>query len=219
MNVYGFSPIQVGSTWIRLASEEGLERSRVRVRLEHSNGSATETELPYLSHGIAGGRFVGSPSGRFVVVSVCSGQSEEGFGLVDVAASELLWWSGYQNGEVASFAFDPAEENIVMIMPDLCGGWWLPWEHGDEETLDDGSLAFDFGTVLVHHIGSQSTSSRRLRFRVSAAWTPPVEVELPDYLDLRVSDERIQVEFPWGQETLALSGTETVWLFPGGGAD
>ena len=147
--------------------------SVITVRLLRDQRAAGETIIPYPGHGLAGGHFIVSPSQRFAVLSMFSGQSEEGYELFRIDDSVSRIGSlPYQVGEVASFCFSADESILVMALPSRCSEWWLTWEEGEAEPDGEGRHVFPFGQIQVHEIGTRSSSVHELRVSVPEDWQP-----------------------------------------------
>lgn len=86
---------------------------------------ASEAALPYPGGGLGGGFLLVSPTERFVVVAMFSGQSEDGFELFDRrTALKRVFGQEYLAGEASSYAFSDDESVLIMAVPATCTGWW-----------------------------------------------------------------------------------------------
>ena len=83
---------------------EAENESVITVRLLRDEHATGEAIIPYPGHGLAGGHFIVSPSERFAVLSMFSGQSEEGYELfrIDDSVSRVsgLPLSSWRGGEL-----------------------------------------------------------------------------------------------------------------------
>ena len=183
---------------------EAENESVISVRLLRDEHATGEAKIPYPSHGLAGGHFIVSPSQRFAVLSMFSGQSEEGYELFRIDDSVSRIGSlPYQVGEVASFCFSADESILVMALPSRCSEWWLTWEEGEAEPDGEGRHVFPFGQIQVHEIGTRSSSVHELRVSVPEDWQPTRQDYDPD-LKPHFTAHGLALSMPWGVVQLPL---------------
>ena len=189
-----------GATLTAEAENESVITVRL-LRDEHATGEAI---IPYPGHGLAGGHFIVSPSERFAVLSMFSGQSEEGYELfrIDDSVSRV---SGlpYQVGEVASFCFSGDESLLVMALPSRCSEWWIPWEEGEAEPDGAGRQVFPFGEIRIEQIVTRASSVHELHVSVPDDWQPSRQEYDPD-LNPHLTAHSLALSMPWGVVQLPL---------------
>jgi len=184
-----------------------LHDDRGAMKLEHRFADEVRSSLtfPARSAGLGGGRLVIAPSEKLIVVSIYSGQSEEGFEVVTCAPElELLRTGEYVFGEGASFAFSPSESRLAMAYPFACTEWWLGFDEGESEELPDGTMRFRFGELRLFDVTRASEARHVLHVLLPSKWQPP-DTEWDSDLRLRFSgDQELTLEAPWGREALRL---------------
>lgn len=170
----------------------------ITVRRLDDEGVLEQIDFPCPTAGIGGGRIIASPSERLILISLFSGQSEEGYelfvldnGMRKVASQE------YEFGESASYCFSPDESHVVMALPFTCSEWWSPWDDGQVEPLDRGRLAFDFGQLRIQEIATGHVCVSTIRISAPESWSP----ERRDYdEDMRprfLPDGTLALSMPW----------------------
>ena len=180
-------------------------RGPLAVRLLRASRVVDEVTLPYPRAGLAGGRLIVSPTERFVVLSMFSGQSEEGYELFRLADGITRVASlPYQFGEAASFCFSPDESVVVMALAFHSSEWWIPWEEGEGQPDGAGRLAFAFGQLRVHAIATNRISVHELRVSVAEAWQPARGEYDPDLHPRFVAERCLALNMPWGEVELSL---------------
>jgi hypothetical protein len=186
------------SNGVTLAAEIPANERAIAVRLLRDQRPAGEATIPYPSHGVAGGRFIVSPSERLAVLSLFSGQSEEGYDLFQLGETvSRIDGIPYQFGEGASFCFSADESILAMALPSLCSEWWIPWEEGESEPDGAGRLAFPFGQIHIHEIATGRMSVHQMRVSVPEDWQPSRAEYDPD-LHPRFTPNGFALAMPWG---------------------
>jgi hypothetical protein len=196
-----FLPVQLkDGRWLEVElSETRGTMSATTVRLTTKGRTVAEARLPYPDRGLAGGRIILSPSEHFAVVSMFSGQSEEGYELFRVDTGlERVASMGYQPGEVASFCFSEQEDVLLMALPQICSEWWLLWEEGQREPDSRGRLSFRFGEIRHLVIKANRVSVHEIRISVNEGWEPSHADYDPD-LKPRLEAKRLVLSMPWGE--------------------
>jgi hypothetical protein len=156
------------------------------------------------SAGLGGGRLILSPSEKVVVVSIYSGQSEEGFELVAVEPRlRHLLTRDYVFGEEASFAFTPSEDRLAMMYPFSCSEWWLGFDEGESVPMPGGAMRFPFGEFRLFDLHTGAETVHSLHVLLPAGWTPPEEL-WDSNLRVSLSGEHMTFMAPWGTEQVAL---------------
>jgi hypothetical protein len=189
--------------------------SAVAIRVTRDGKVMSEVDLPYPRLGLAGGRIILSPSERFAVLSMFSGQSEEGYELFRVGDDiKRLTGIPYQYGEVASFCFSEHEDVLVMALPFTCCEWWqLP--NIVEAEPDGDRLTFGFGQISVHEIAANTVSVHGIRVSVEEGWKPSEADYDPD-LKPRLKGERLLLSMPWGETEIPFPIPNTILIRVGG---
>jgi hypothetical protein len=188
----------------------------VAVRLTRSGQVVAENRLPFPRRGLGGGRIILSPSQRFAVVSMFSGQSEEGYELFRLDAGlERVASLGYQPGEVAGFCFSNQEDLLLMALPDTCCEWWRPWEDGEGEADGEDRLSFRFGQIRVLNIETDTVSVHEIRVSVEEGWHPSDQSYDPD-LKPRLEGRRLLLSMPWGETEIPIPMPSVVVVRIGG---
>ena len=171
----------------------------ITVRLRRGQELLGEVTLPYPKAGLAGGHFVLSPSQHLAVLSIFSGQSEEGYELFRLNDSiARITGLPYQVGEFASFCFSSDEALLVMALPFRCSEWWLPWDEGEAHADGQGRFTFGFGQVRVHDIAKGDVSVHEMQLSAPATWHPSRVEYDPDLRPTFLSADRLQLWVPWG---------------------
>jgi hypothetical protein len=157
-----------------------------------------------------------SPSERFVVLSVFSGQSEERYDLFRVDEGlERVGGVPYQFGEVANYCFSEDEAFLVMALPATCSEWWVLSEDGEPEPGDGEHVSFGFATVLFHNIKDANISVHQVRVAVPADWSSAELNYEPDLHPRLATGSRLLLAMPWGDTEVALPMAPVVTIAVG----
>jgi hypothetical protein len=174
--------------------------SRVSVQLRLKDGAVDEVLLPYPRAGLGGGRIIVSPSERFALFAMFSGQSEEAYELFGIGRGiTRVAGLSYQFGEGASYCFSPDEKFLAMALPFMCSEWWLPWDDEEAEPDGEGRLSFGFGQLRLHEIATGEISSHELRVSASEGWQPARTEYDPDLKPRFLSGPQLALSMPWGE--------------------
>ena len=100
-------------------------------------------QFPHLSGNYGGGSLLLSPSERYVVFSYFSGESEEGFALLEIEGKHLrlLYDSDYLYGEDANYSFINQEKGLVQTF--RTGAWY----EEEAQTDENGDSYYQFGEL------------------------------------------------------------------------
>ncbi len=156
-----FAPAELsnGDRIVLDPSASGGGMRQMALHLRRKDGSTRSVLLPYPRAGLGGGRIIVSPSEQMAVLSIYSGQSEEGYELFNIAdAITRVGGLGYEFGEFASYCFSPDETLLVMALAFTCSEWWLPWDDGEAEPDGAERLAFGFGQLRLHEVATGKIS-------------------------------------------------------------
>ena len=200
-NCLAFRPMSEDLTSVTLSDgatltlNAGADALEIRRAVEGATPEALA--LPWPRRGFAGGDFCVSPSERYVVLSMYSGQSEEGYELLALDPLRHISGLPYVYGFLSSFAFSPDESRLVMALLQDCSDWWIAWED-EAELEEDGRMCFPVGGVHLHDIASGHIDACRLLVRVPASWRPPSSHEALT-LAPRFSESAIVLDAPWGR--------------------
>ena len=152
------------------------------------------------SGGYGGGTLLLSPSEQYLIFSFFSGQSEEGFSLVQIEDSRLvpLFESEYFYGEGASYLFSDDEGVLFQSLLGGFGPWYVEDAYQDEE----GAPYFEYGEINILDVESQSLSRHKFHVYPSEAWEE--EIDGPSYASEITDGNILHVSMPWGEELLTL---------------
>ncbi|MDH5325302.1 MAG: hypothetical protein OEZ68_20220 [Gammaproteobacteria bacterium] len=181
----------------------------------NSDTVVAHTTLPYPLAGLAGGYLLASPSERYLLMSIFSGQSEEGYELFDVS-SDIRHLSGcqYLKGEAATYCFSPDESSIIMTLPYSSSEWWQPWDDDDMELDEDGRRYFDFGLIQQHRIGTNKITRSIIRIFPPEQWVPNRNSYSPCMKPKFLNSDKLSFTMPWGTEQISLPLPEIIELSP-----
>ena len=169
------------------------------VQLHQKGVRVDEVVLPYPSEGLAGASLLASPSGRLTLLSIFSGQSEEGYELFRIGEGiTRVAGLSYQFGEAASYAFSSDEKLLVMALPFIGSEWWLPWDDEETEPNGEGRLLFGFGQISVHEVESGEISTHELKVSAAEDWEPERTEYDPDLKPQFLTGPRLGLSMPWG---------------------
>jgi hypothetical protein len=185
------------------------------ITVEHRRADVVLSQLAFRSPnaGLGGGCVILSPSEQLALVSLSSGQSEEGYELFDLTGGlRKVAGEPYRFGEAASFAFSSDEAQVVMALPFTCSEWWLPWDDGEVEPDGDDRLAFDFGQLRFQEIATGRLHVSTLRVSASRTWSPERAGYDPDMRPRFLASGRLAFSMPWGDVDTGLPAPATIVL-------
>jgi hypothetical protein len=147
-------------------------------------------------------RLVLSKSGRYLVASTSSGQSEESYDILELTTppqhrgglSRLF-------GEGASFAFSEDESLLAMVYPLSCTGF----SESDIEAAgpSEGPLLASFGGIVIHDIASGDQLRATIVARVAPGFVPDDDMEFDaDAFETKVSRDQLRFRTPWGAQAV-----------------
>ena len=187
-------------------------RSCLEVRQGGGGKRFRSLVLPMPNAGFGGGDLRLSPTERYVVLSIHSGQSEEGYALIDIDAFSLVGRQAYRVGGAASYGFSLDAEVLVMALPRTLAEWWSPWKDEDAADQQPASVSFHFGELAVHHIATGEVSYHPIDVEVPRDWAPDRVPWDPDLDPSFVTNDRFRIRMPWGRVELRLPLPEQVVL-------
>jgi len=201
------------------------------LRMKSSTGSSTWTAIeaqhvtiPYPSDGYGGGSLFLSPQERFAVFYMYSGQREERFDILKLDKDiEHVYGSDYMPGVCTNFFFDDSEETLFAVQLEFSHtGVWDEqglWQEifydvmGLEPVQDNKGrqhfvlnfaniLAVDLRQVTLNTTFSKVVLHPGLEY-MNRMPQIPHNGQYPD-LRMRLHDERLVMDMPWGPLELAL---------------
>ena len=195
---------------IQVSALEGIDIVRQR------NTSVVASEpIRYPDGGLGGFELFLSPDERFLLVSIFSGQSEEGYELFDLRDGlQHIHSSGYLFGEAASYGFSQGEKKLVMALPCMCSEWWQVFDDGDLDIDDAGLGYFEFGLIQIYDIQSTEISGHIIRIYPTDNWNPKRGEYDPLLKPNLESSNTIFINMPWGREELKLPLQEFINFTP-----
>lgn len=194
-----------------------VSRGQILITVSGPEDESASVRLRYPRYGLGGGRLLGSPSGRYLVFSHYSGQSEESYRVFDIGEgirrTKIL---EYHGGESAGFAFSADERLLVSAIPLYCVNWWELMES-DRDSLpldDDERPYFEFGVVVTHDLEKESRAVTEIRVRADEDWSAHREEYEPELDPVLTSDAKLRLSMPWGPVELAMPLPTAVNLQP-----
>ena len=164
-----------------------------------TDGAVTDTyAVDYPDGGYGGGELLLSPSGRYLIFSYFSGESEEAFLLLETTGGHLapVYSSGYRCGEGTSYAFLAGE---TLLLETLRTGWWC---DDTARTNENGRAFYRFGELRLLDIGRQAVETHAVLVYPPSDWEE--EADEGDFRILAVEGDLLRLELPWGEETVTL---------------
>jgi hypothetical protein len=207
-----FEPVQLSDgTQIRVSAAYPF------VTIEHRAERLVlaKLQLPFPSAGLGGGALVLSPSERLALVTMYSGQSEEGYQLLQIQEGlRLIASEPYRFGESASYCFAPDESVLAMALPFSCTDWWLPWDDGELERDDQGQRTFSFGELQFRDLKTQVSIASLIKVRPPQDWEPSRAQYDPDLRPRFADPEHLRFQMPWGEVEVRYPPAEDIVLTP-----
>src|SRR5260221_4522852 len=210
-----FAPAELsnGDRIVLDPSASGGGMRQMALHLRRKDGSTRSVLLPYPRAGLGGGRIIVSPSEQMAVLSIYSGQSEEGYELFNIAdAITRVGGLGYEFGEFASYCFSPDETLLVMALAFTCSEWWLPWDDGEAEPDGAERLAFGFGQLRLHEVATGKISVHELRVSAPQRWQPTRADYDPDLRPIFLSAQALPLSMPWAAVEIRIPIPDVVLL-------
>jgi hypothetical protein len=167
--------------------------------------AVSSVQLDFPSAGYAGGAIHVSPCKLYILFAFYSGQSEEAFTLLKNGETlEIIFESGYEFGEAASYCFSEDKSTLFQGLPRSCGEWWMPWEDDDLEDDSEGNEYFEFGSINVLNIHTGDLKKNEIRIQPIKGWEPIESEYDPLLLQDIVAKNELRISWPWAEEILKL---------------
>ena len=161
--------------------------------------------LEFPSAGYAGGKLHVSPCESYILFAFYSGQSEEAFTLLkNGEAIEVVFESGYEFGEAASYCFSSDRRTLYQGLPRSCCDWWMPWDEDDLEEDSEGNKYFYFGFINTFDIQRRELRKCEVRIQPARTWKPSEKLYDPLLFKSLSFNKELIVCWPWGEELLNL---------------
>lgn len=160
------------------------------------NGIAKDTfQFSHLSDNYGGGSLLLSPSEKYVIFSYFSGESEEGFALLEIVDSQFkfLYDSDYLYGEDANYSFADSEK--ILIQTFRRGLWYKE----NAETDEKGDLYYAFGELNLLNLETFNLDRHTVLVYPSDDWQEE-KTDVGAFLFSDILDGILRVEMPWGNE-------------------
>lgn len=169
--------------------------------------SGVEETLPFshLSGNYGGGSLLLSPSQKYVIFSYFSGESEEGFALLEIVNNrlKLMYDSDYLYGEDANYSFANDERTIIQTF--RTGAWYK-----DEAEIDEnGDMYYEFGELNLLSLKTNNLNRHTILVYPSDDWKEE-ETDVGTFSFLGIEDGILRVEMPWGSEAFQYPLQETL---------
>jgi hypothetical protein len=165
----------------------------------------SSVQLEFPSAGYAGGAIHASPCESYILFAFYSGQSEEAFTLLKNGESiEILFESGYEFGEAASYCFSKDKNTLFQGLPLRCTEWWIPWEDDDMDEDAEGNKYFEFGSINTLNIQTGELKRNEIRIQPTNDWESVESEYNPLLLQHKVAKNVLRISWPWAEEILKL---------------
>lgn len=173
--------------------------------LVSKDGTETTLVFPHLSGNYGGGSLVVSPSENYVIFSYFSGESEEGFALLELANDQLklLYDSAYLYGEDANYCF--ADHEKILVQTFRTGAWY----QGEAETDENGELYYQFGELNLLSLETYTLERHPILVYPSSDWIEE-ETDVGTFRFSEITNGMLRVEMPWGSESFPYPLPETL---------
>lgn len=177
------------------------------ISLSLVSNSGVEETLPFshLSGNYGGGSLLLSPSQRYVIFSYFSGESEEGFALLEIVNKrlKLMYDSDYLYGEDANYNFANDERTIIQTF--RTGAWYK-----DEAEIDEnGDMYYEFGELNLLSLETNNLNRHTILVYPSDDWKEE-ETDVGTFSFSGIADGMLRVEMPWGSEAFQYPLQETL---------
>lgn len=163
-------------------------------------------QFPHLSGNYGGGSLLLSPSERYVVFSYFSGESEEGFALLEIEGKHLrlLYDSDYLYGEDANYSFINQEKGLVQTF--RTGAWY----EEEAEIDENGDSYYQFGELNLLDLETNQLDRHTIVVYPSEDWVEE-ETDVGKFLFSHMEDGKsLCAEMPWGKEIFPYPLEETL---------
>ena len=142
------------------------DEDNVLLSLLSHNGVEDTLQFPHLSGNYGGGSLLLSPSQKYLIFSYFSGESEEGFALLEIANNrlKLLYDSDYLYGEDANYSFTNNETIIIQTF--RTGAWYQ-----DDASIDEnGDMYYEFGELKLLNLETYDLDRHTILVYPFADW-------------------------------------------------
>lgn len=173
--------------------------------LVSNNGVEELLPFSHLSGNYGGGTLLLSPSQRYVIFSYFSGESEEGFALLEIANNrlKLLYDSDYLYGEDANYSFANDERTIIQTF--RTGAWY----QNEAEIDENGDMYYEFGELNLLSLETNNLNRHTILIYPSDDWKEE-ETDIGTFSFSGIADGMLKVEMPWGIEAFEYPLQETL---------
>lgn len=177
----------------------------ISLSLVLNNGVEEALSFSHLSGNYGGGTLLLSPSQRYVIFSYFSGESEEGFALLEIANNrlKLLYDSDYLYGEDANYSFANNERTIIQTF--RTGAWY----QNEAEIDENGDMYYEFGELNLFSLETNNLNRHTILVYPSDDWKEE-ETDIGTFLFSGITDGMLRVEMPWGIEAFEYPLQETL---------
>lgn len=160
-----------------------------------NNSIKNAFQFPHLSENYGGGSLLLSPSEKYMIFSYFSGETEEGFALLEILDSQLkvLYDSDYLYGEDANYCF--ANNEKILVQTFRTGSWYKENAEIDE----NGDMYYTFGEINLLNLETFALDRHTIFIYPSDDWEEE-KTDIGIFLFTDIADGRLEVEMPWGKE-------------------
>lgn len=170
------------------------------------NDRAKDTfQFPHLSGNYGGGSLQLSSSEKYVIFSYFSGESEEGFALLEIVDSQFkfLYDSDYLYGEDANYSFSDSEK--ILIQTIRTGSWYKE----NAKTAENGDMYYAFGEFNLLNLETFNLDKHTVLVYPSDDWIEE-KTDVGAFLFFDMADGMLRIEMPWGIEIFQSPLQETL---------
>ena len=181
------------------------DEDNVLLSLLSHNGVEDTLQFPHLSGNYGGGSLLLSPSQKYLIFSYFSGESEEGFALLEIANNrlKLLYDSDYLYGEDANYSFTNNETIIIQTF--RTGAWYQ-----DDASIDEnGDMYYEFGELKLLNLETYDLDRHTILVYPFADWKEE-ETDAGTFLFSDITSGMLRIEMPWGSESFPFPLQETL---------
>ena len=160
----------------------------ISLSLISNDGTKDIFQFPYHSGGYGGGSLLLSPSERYVIFSYFSGESEEGFVLLEIVNNQfkILYDSDYLYGEDANYSF--ADNEKILIQTFRIGSWYI-----DAKTDESGDMYYTFGELNLLNLETLNLDRHKILVYPSDGWKEE-KTDVGTFLFTDIADGMLSVE-------------------------
>lgn len=177
----------------------------ISLSLVSNNGVEETLPFSHLPGNYGGGTLLLSPSQRYVIFSYFSGESEEGFALLEIANNrlKLLYDSDYLYGEDANYSFANDERTIIQTF--RTGAWY----QNEAEIDENGDMYYEFGELNLFSLETNNLNRHTILVYPSDDWKEE-ETDIGTFSFSGIADGMLKVKMPWGIEAFEYPLQETL---------